>query len=265
MSARGPWVYGARMRTPHILLVSLALALAAPGIASATTPVAGQSVIYRYDSTHSYVAIVVFVVGAGEADLVILNAASLGYTFNFGPSSRYDWPATYLADVTEGSGDNRWQVNPNIGLGATGPAGSTGATGATGSTGSIGATGPGALVTGSSTPTLTLNGSAVQFDTAHDTEYMANVKIITTLSLTGGTAGHVDLVCDASNPPTTTVETASVENTGTLTVGLALQTSNSMVLRWRVPAGQRCKLTTTNDTGTPTFSIVRQSLQTLGS
>lgn len=148
--------------------------------------------------------------------------------------------------------------------GAQGAAGSAGATGAAGATGSTGATGPGALVTSSSTPTLTIGGAAVQFDASHDTEYTASIKIVTTLSLSGGAAGHVDLVCDASSPPTTIVETVQSESTGTLTIGLSLQSSNTLVLRWRVPAGHRCKLTSTNDTGTPTYSIVRQALQVLG-
>jgi hypothetical protein len=74
----------------------------------------------------------------------------------------------------------------------------------------------------------------------------------------------VDLVCDATTTPTTIVETVQSESTGTLTVGLNLQSSNTLVLHWRVPAAHRCKLTTTNDTGTPTYSIARQVLQTLG-
>lgn len=227
--------------------------------AAAASPVVGQSVIYRYDSTHSYAATVAFLESDGSADLTVYSWATTA--FGFGPSSFFSLPATWAVGVVEGSGDNRWSVNPNIGLGATG---ATGPAGAAGSTGSTGATGSGALVTSSSTPTLALNGSAVQFDSTHDTEYVASVKISTTLSLSGGSAGHVDLVCDASTTPTTIVETVSSESTGTLTIGLNLASSNTLVLRYRVPAAHRCKLTTTNDTGTPTITIVRQVLQTLG-
>lgn len=151
--------------------------------------------------------------------------------------------------------------------GATGPQGTAGATGSAGASGSTGATGPagpGSLVTGSSTPTLTIGGTAVQFDATHDTIYTVSVKITTSISLTGGAAGHVDLVCDATTTPTAIVETVQSESTGTLTVGLALQTSNTLVMQWRAPAGHRCKLVSTNDTGTPTYSITRQTLQTLG-
>ncbi len=235
----------------HLALACLVL-LGLAGVAAAS-PVVGQSVIYRYDSTHSYAATVAHVESDGGADLILYSW--INTAFGFGPSSYYSLPTTWAASVVEGSGDNRWSVNPDIGLGETGP---------TGATGSVGATGPGALVTASSTPTLALNGSAVQFDASHDTEYVASVKIATTLSLSGGAAGHVDLVCDASATPTTIVETVSGESTGTLTVGLNLVTSATQVLRYRVPAGHRCKLTTTNDTGTPTITIVRQVLQTLG-
>lgn len=265
-----------------LMLAGLAV-IALAGVSSASTPVVGQSVIYRYDSTHSYAATVALIEGDGSCDLVVY--AWYPYSFPFGPNSQAAYATTYVQSVVEGTSDNRWTVNPNIGLGATGPTGATGpagptgptgATGATGATGeqgiqgvsgptgATGATGPGALVTGQSTPSLTLNGSAVQFDTTHDTEYTVTVKISTTLSLSGGAAGHVDLLCDSSSNPTTVVETISGESTGTLTVGLNLVASNTMVLRWRVPAAHRCKLTTTNDTGTPTYTLVRQLLQTLG-
>lgn len=280
------------------LILAVLTVVAAPSWA--TTPVVGQSVIYRADSTHSYAAIVTYVEGDGEADLVVLNAYSLGYSFGFGLGGRYDWPATYLAAVTEGSGDNRWQVNPSIGLGATGPTGatgsagptgptgaagatgatgsqgiqgvagptgatgSTGPTGATGSAGATGATGPGALVTATSSPTLTFGGAAAQMDTTHDAEYTVVVTIANSLSLSGGSGGHVDLVCDSSSTPTTVRVTAAASSTGTLTVGLALNTSTTLGITWRVPAGDYCKLATVNDTGTPTFTLVRQFKQTLG-
>lgn len=278
------------MRT---ILIALAL-LAVPTSARATTPVVGQSVIYRFDSTHSYAAIVAAVEMDGSADLVMLNAYTLGYAFGFGASSRYDWPATHLPGVIEGTTDNRWSVNPNIGLGATGPVGpagsagptgptgstgaqgpqgnqgtsgptgATGSTGAAGATGSTGPAGPGSIVTGTSTPTLAFNGAAAQFDTTHDTVYTVSVKITTTLSLSGGAAGHIDLLCDATTTPSTIVETVQSESTGTLTVGLNLQSSNTQVMVWRVPVAGRCRLATTNDTGSPTFAIVRQVLQILG-
>lgn len=273
------------------LLVSFLTVVALSGSALAS-PVNGQSVIYRYDSTHSYPSIVAKANGDGTADLVIFNWGA--YSFGFGAASWYAWPSTYLASVTEGSGDNRWSVNPNIGLGeqgiqgatgatgsagatgSTGPTGATGSTGSTGATGSTGptgatgpqgdtgATGPGALVSSTSSPSLTIGGSAVQFDTTHDVEYTVVVKISVAITLTTGAAGHVDLLCDSSNPPTTARSTASTELTGMLVIGAALTHSNTQTLVWRVPAGDRCKLTSTNDVGTPTYTLVRQFAQTLG-
>lgn len=233
----------------------LALLLLGVSTARASTPVVGEAVIYRYDSTHFYAAVITVVNGDGSCGLAVF---STGASFSFGPGSQ----ATYVGvtqQVFEGVTDNRWFPNPDVGL--TGP---TGATGSAGAAGAMGATGPGALVTATSTATLSLNGAAQQFDSAHDTEYTASVKVANTLSLTGGSAGHVDLVCDSSATPTAIVQTVSAESTGALTVGLSLATSTTLVLRYRVPAGHRCKLTSTNDTGTPTITMVRQVLQTLG-
>lgn len=254
------------MRT---LLTTIAIILGLSTTAHASG-VVGQSVIYRYDSTHHYPALITHDYGDGSYTLVVLDPDDYMTNWTFGPNSQAAFAAIAIAGVYQDESDvtdNRWKANSSIGVGATGPQGnmgSTGATGAPGSGGSVGATGPGALVTGSSTPSLTLNGSAAQFDSTHDTEYIATVKISTSISLTGGQAGHVDLVCDANTSPTTVVETASQESAGALTVGLSLVTSSTHVLRWRVPAGHRCKLASANDTGTPTFTLVRQLLQTLG-
>lgn len=275
-----------------------------------TTPVIGLPVLYRYDSTHTYAAYISGI-NSDSQNLVVFAPNSQSESWPFGPNSQGAFATINAVGVIEGTGDNRWQVNP-AGLGPPGPAGAAGAqgipgaagpagstgpqgvagpqgpsgsqgpqgvpgptgatgpTGPTGATGAAGAQGPqgpagaAALVTGSSTPTLTLGGAAVQFDATHDTVYTVSIKITTTISLSGGAAGHVDLLCDTTATPTTIVETVQSESTGTLTVGLNLQTSNTLPLQWRVPAGQRCRLVSTNDTGTPTYLITRQVLQTLG-
>ena len=228
------------------------------GLASAD-PVVGQSIIYRYDSTHSYVGFLSGAVGDGSYGVVVLDPDDYLTSWTLGPSSQASFATLALYGVWEddtGTTNNRWRPNPGVPV--QGPQGDTGATGATG------ATGPGALVTSTSAPSLTLGGSAVQFDATHDVEYTAVVKISASLSLTGGQAGHVDLVCDSSSSPSTVVETAQLENTGALTVGLSIVSSMTQSLRWRAPAGHYCKLTTTNDTGTPTFTLVRQWKQVLG-
>lgn len=263
-----------------MVVVTLLVTLTPDAVAD---PAIGQPVMYRYDSTHIHPAVITKDNGDGSWNLVVFSKGA--ENFVFGPSAQWAYGTISVFGVTEGSTDNRWAVNPNVGAqgpsgatgaqgpqgvtglqgvtGSQGPAGSTGATGGTGATGSTGATGPGALISGSSTPTMTLNGAAVQFSTSVDTEYTASVKITTTLSLSGGAAGHVDLLCDSSSTPSTIVQTIQSESTGTLTIGLNLQSSNTLVMRVRVPVAHRCRLATTNDTGTPTYSIVRQVLQTM--
>lgn len=242
------------------ILVTAVTVLALCGVASAT-PVDGQSVIYRYDSTHSYTATVAKANGDGSADLVIFNFGT--YSFSFGPGSFAAWPATYLAGVVEGNTDNRWHANASIGLGEQGPqgdTGSTGATGTTGATGAAGATGPGALVTATSTPSFALGGSAIQLDSAHDTELTMSVSVSLPLSLLAGATGTVHLFCDSSSTPTTEVVTVLRGNTG----GLVTTDTSTLLVKYRVPAAHYCKATATQDVGLPTFAIARQVKQVLG-
>lgn len=273
-----------------VLLVLLcpAAALAAPAV--------GQIITLRVETSRFAPALVTAVNSGDNVNCVVLTNDASDWP-NGSPA--YVHPSQLWLAVDKGSSVGQWQDNSaGVGppgptgptgaagpTGATGPAGptgpagadgaagstgATGATGATGPTGAAGATGatgpagPGSLVISQSTPALALNGSAVQFSTTADTEYSISVKIGTTLSLTGGAAGTVDLLCDATATPSTIVQTISSESTGTLTIGLNLVASNTMVMRWRVPAAGRCRLVTTNNAGTPTFTIVRQVLQTLG-
>lgn len=70
------------MRTVLRPILIFALLCALPALSQAT-PVVGQSVIYRKDSTHSFAAVVTYVHGDSTADLVILNGDA--YSFGFGP------------------------------------------------------------------------------------------------------------------------------------------------------------------------------------
>jgi len=256
---------------PILAYLALLVAITAPRLVAADcTP--GLPVIYHYDSTHSYPATITHTY-PGDSDACSMVIYSwVSSSFGFGQSSLYSAPVTYLDGVYQGTGDNRWEVNPaGAGpTGATGPAGATGATGPTGATGAAGATGatgatgPGALVTGSSSPSFSLNGSAIQLDASHDTELYVTVSITAALTVSGGAGGSVHLLCDSSSSPSTEVETAAVSNTGTLTIGLAQTVASTIPMVFRVPASHYCKLTTTNDTGTPSFSLVRQRVQTLG-
>lgn len=217
-----------------ILGVLLLLGLALP---AAADPVVGQSVLYRYDSTHVYAGLVTGVDSTTEADLMLFAGGTSSLWL--GTYTGEGTPSVYVFDVAIGSGNGQWLANPAMPVPSP------------------------SRVSAQSTPTLTLNGSAVQFSTIKDTIYTVSVKISTVLSLTGGSAGHVDLVCDATTTPTVIVGTVSSESTGSLTIGLNLVASNTLTMSWRVPVGHRCKLPTTNDTGTPTFTLVRQLLQIL--
>lgn len=111
-------------------------------------------------------------------------------------------------------------------------------------------------------PGRTLNTTFTPSAT-NDVEVTYSVSIATSITLTAGSAGHVDLACDTSSPPTTIVATVSQSSTGTLTLGLNLNASNTLVIRYRVPRNQNCRINTVNDVGTPTYNLVRQVEQTL--
>lgn len=211
------------MRILPILLVLILSATAA------AAPTKGQLVLYRYDSTHVYAAVVTKVVSGNTVNLVAWSHVDAAW----GDGNSADVPTIPYASVAMGACDDCWSAIAGQSIEST------------------------------STPSLTLNGSAVQLSTDHDVEYTATVKIANTLTLTGGSAGHVDLVCDASASPSTAVETVSAESTGSVVIGISLVTSSTGVLRWRVRAGDYCKLTTTNDAGTPSYTLIRQVAQTL--
>lgn len=211
-------------------------------------PVVGQNVIYRYDSSHEYDAVVSKVISSTEANIVIFTHGDTAW-WNTTPASI---TTMYLNSVTHespGNLDNRWRENPNVDL--VGPAGATGATGASSS------------VAGISTPTLVLNGSSVQFSTTNETLYTVAVSISGAVTLTGGFDGVVSLLCDATATPSTVVAVAGNSSTGTVVVGVALTTGSVYMMSWRVPVSHRCRLTTTNNTGTPSYGINTQRLQAL--
>lgn len=212
-------------------------------------PVVGQGVIFRYDSTHIYPAIVTKIVSGSTVNLVALSAInSVWYTG--GPDGSVV-AAIAFGSVQQGSDtdDYRWYPNPNVPV--EGPTGPTGATGAA------------STVASQSTPTLTLNGSAVQFSTTNETIYTVNVYIGGTITLGGGYDGAINLLCDTNTTPSTMVATVSNISTGTVVVGISLNSGGTYSMQWRVPAGQRCRLTTTTTAGSPSFSINSQKLQTL--
>lgn len=108
---------------------------------------------------------------------------------------------------------------------------------------------------GFSNPSLAINTSR-QPSTTRDTLVNASVDVTTTLSLSGGTAGKVELKYADDTGITTNVKTVNAftnSNTGTLTVGLNTSQIGTASLTGIVPAGKYYRLVTTNVTGTPTY------------
>ena len=262
--------------------IIFAVVLLLTSVAEAS-PFIGQQVLFRLDSTHTYSAVVTKVNHDNVVNLVAFSRIDPG-GWPSGPSS--DVPALVYSNVDlEADTDYRYIVNPDINIqgpvGPTGPTGATGSqgvqgaqgiqgtTGATGAQGPIGTTGaqgpagPGSNVSSSTTASLALNGSAVQFDATHDVEYYGTFKVSGTLSLTGSFDGQINILCDSGTNPTTFITAVGSLSTGSVVVGINLTSGNILAARVRVAAGDRCKLTTTTNAGTPTYSIIGQRIQVL--
>lgn len=174
--------------------------------------------------------------------------------------------ATGASGATGAAGANGTNGS-NGAPGATGPAGATGATGSTGAmgaTGGTGAQGPAGFSTVTPSVSTRALNAAFQPSSINAVNSRYAVSISCSLSLTGGQEGKVELLSDASNPPTTIRDTISNSNSGALTIGLSLVQKNTMGLGYIVPAGHFVLLKTTNVTGTPTFAMVSQVEEVLG-
>lgn len=196
------------------------------------SPTDGQQVTYRYDSTHEYKGVITLSLNSTEANLVVFSNGSTWFN-----SVSASVPAQLLTYVTEGASDNRWRdATP-----AEAPD-------------SI------SVITGMSSGSMTLNGAAVQLSTTGDTFVSVTVKIDLTLTLLAGQSGTVHLFCDAAGTPTTEVDTAALAHG----LGVATTASLTYTLKWWAPKNHFCKLTTTNDVGSPSFTLLRQAVQFIG-
>lgn len=119
-------------------------------------------------------------------------------------------------------------------------------------------TNKGALSPIINTPTRTLNSAGFQPNINTACEVIYSVRIQCTLSLAGGQVGTVQLLSDSNSTPTTVICEAKNGNTGTLTIGLNTLQDQIYVLTHIVPAGDYVRLVTTNNTGTPTFTLTQQ-------
>lgn len=104
--------------------------------------------------------------------------------------------------------------------------------------------------------TRTLN-TCFQLSSTRDAQVTYAIEIQTTLSLTTGQQGTVYLrsyTNSGCSTGTQEIERFTNGQTGTLTIGLALQQTLSGSLNGIVPAGTWAQLVTENNTGTPTFT-----------
>lgn len=122
---------------------------------------------------------------------------------------------------------------------------------------------PGTPTITPSTPTRVL-GTAFQVSTTKAALCIYSVQIACTASLSGGQAGQVQLLSDASNPPTTVRVTVANQNTSALTIGLTVVNNQTAALSYIAKPNDYVLLKTTNTTGTPSYTLVSQTEETLG-
>lgn len=113
------------------------------------------------------------------------------------------------------------------------------------------------------TPTRVI-GTAFQPSATKQTLVSYSVQITCTATIGGNQNGKIELLSDASNPPTTIRATA--QNRTAVSLAIALQAINEQTtqLTYLVPAGHFVRLVSTQTTGTPAFAIISQTEETLG-
>lgn len=114
------------------------------------------------------------------------------------------------------------------------------------------------LAVTASTPSRSL-GTAFQPSTTSVTSVHYSVQIDSTLTVTGGAAGRIELLSDSANPPTTIRASVPGGLTGTVVVGVSLTGTAGGELSYDVPAGDYVLLRTVTVSGTPTYTITRQA------
>lgn len=102
--------------------------------------------------------------------------------------------------------------------------------------------------------------TAFQISATRDVGVNYSITIASSLSLTTGQLGSVELRYADDSAFTTnvvTLSTASNGNTGTLTIGLNTVQTAGAVVSGIIPSGKYVKLVSVDTTGTPTQTIVR--------
>jgi hypothetical protein len=142
----------------------------------------------------------------------------------------------------EGTSVGTWQVNP-AGLGPQGIQGPAGE-------------GFGTITI--NTPSRIL-GTAFQLSTTRPSFVTYSARIVSNLTVLGGQAGRIELLSDASNPPTTVRQRVAGGCVGTAVVGVALTDTVEAPMSYLVKPGDYVLLQGVNETGTPTFSLPAQT------
>jgi hypothetical protein len=101
-------------------------------------------------------------------------------------------------------------------------------------------------------------GTAFQPSTTRPVLFICSVRIVSALTISGGAAGRCELLSDSSATPTTVRARVAGGCTGTVVVGVSLTDTAEATMAWLVPTGDYVKLATTNETGTPTFTLTAQ-------
>lgn len=117
-------------------------------------------------------------------------------------------------------------------------------------------------VTSTSTPSRSL-GTAFQPSTTRLTAVYYTVQVVSSLTLGGGDNGRIELRCDSSNPPTTVRGRVKSGATGVGVAGLTDTVTVEGQLHYLVPPADRCVIASVTETGSPSYSIVTQTEQTL--
>lgn len=122
----------------------------------------------------------------------------------------------------------------------------------------------GRISTGINTPLPTIIASggrnfnqAYQISSTRPSQISISAQISCNLSLTGGQAGTIQMQISADGSTNwLTIGTITASSTGTLTIGLnTTQISGSQLVYNELPTGYYWRATTTNTTGTPTFTF----------
>lgn len=109
-----------------------------------------------------------------------------------------------------------------------------------------------------STPSRSL-GTAFQPSSTAVVSAHYSVQIDSTLTVTGGAAGRIELLSDGSNPPTTIRASVPGGLTGTAVLGLSVTATAGGELSYDVPAGDYVLLRSVTVSGTPTYTITHQT------